>query len=529
MEPISIAVAFLLGFGARQIGLPPLVGFLIAGFLLQQFGVEAGETIRQIADMGVTLLLFVIGLKIKLKTLARPEVWGGASLHMFTIVVVFGFGFYGLALAGFSVFADLDLETAFLVAFAMSFSSTVFAVKVLEEKGEMPSLHGRTAVGILIVQDILAVGFLAFSTGELPSLWAFALFGLFFLRPVLFYLLDRVGYSELLPLFGLFSALAIGVFTFELVGLKPDLGALILGMLIADHRRASDIADSLLSFKDIFLVGFFLNIGLSEVPTLDTLIVAVLLILLVPFKVALFFFLLNRFHFRARSSLLASFSLANYSEFGLIVAAIGVGNGWIGGEWLVIIALALSISFILASPLNRIAHNIYARWHERLARLETTNHHPEDRPIETGDAKMAIFGMGRIGTGAYDYICERHGDTLIGIDSSAEKVAEHREKGRNVVLGDATDSDFWLRVKTRQGQFKLVILAMPDHQSNLYALEQISNSGYGGFIAALAHYPDQAERLREAGAHVAFNLFEEAGTGFAAHIDEKIGELTGDG
>ena len=121
MDPISIAVAFLLGFVARQINLPPLVGFLLAGFVLQQFGVVAGETIETIADLGVTLLLFTIGLKLKIKSLLRPEVWAGASLHCLAVVVLFGVVFYGLSVVGFSIFAGMAIEEALLLSFALSF------------------------------------------------------------------------------------------------------------------------------------------------------------------------------------------------------------------------------------------------------------------------------------------------------------------------------------------------------------------------------------------------------------------------
>ena len=207
--PFALAVAFVLGFAARLIGLPPMVGFLVAGFLIHAFGVQSDPTIQEVADFGVTLLLFTIGLKLKIKGLARPEVWAGASLHILITVAVFGLGLYGLALTGFSIFASLSFETAFMVAFALSFSSTVFAVKVLEDKGEMASLHGRTAIGILIMQDIFAVLFLTISTGKVPSPWAFALLGLVLLRPALFYLLDKVGHGELLPLFGLFATITL--------------------------------------------------------------------------------------------------------------------------------------------------------------------------------------------------------------------------------------------------------------------------------------------------------------------------------
>jgi predicted Kef-type K+ transport protein len=329
MDPILIAVAFVLGFAAQQIGLPPLVGFLVAGFALGAAGFDAGPMLSQIADLGVILLLFSIGLKLNVGTLLKPEVWAGATLHMLVTVVLFGLGIFALSTAGVHMFAGLDLATSALVAFALSFSSTVFAVKALEEKGEMQSMHGRVAIGILIIQDIIAVIFITLSTGKVPSLWALALFALIPLRPVFFRLIDRCGHGELVPLFGLFAALVLGAASFELVGLKPDLGALVLGVMLSKHTRAGEISDSLLGFKDIFLVGFFLNIGLSGSLSLEAILVALLFVVALPFKVALFFVLLTRFRLRARSSSLASLGLATYSEFGLIVGGIGVANGWI--------------------------------------------------------------------------------------------------------------------------------------------------------------------------------------------------------
>ena len=175
MDPVWITIAFFCGFLVRQIGLPPLVGFLAAGFVLKAMGAEAGEALQIISDLGVTLLLFSIGLKLRIKSLLKPEVWAGASLHMLVTVLLFGAAIYGLSLAGLSLFTGLDFKLALLIAFALSFSSTVFAVKILEEKGEMASLHGRVSIGILIMQDILAVLFLTFSTGKIPSLWTIAL------------------------------------------------------------------------------------------------------------------------------------------------------------------------------------------------------------------------------------------------------------------------------------------------------------------------------------------------------------------
>ena len=240
MSAMFLAIAFVLGFAARQVGLPPLVGFLAAGFTLNGLGFESGPLLVQFADLGVTLLLFWIGLKLKIETLLKPEVWAGASFHMAVTVVVFGLAIFALSTAGVHLFAGLTLATSALIAFALSFSSTVFAIKALEEKGEMQSLHGRVAIGILIMQDIIAVVFITVSTGKIPSVWALALFGLVLLRPLVFRIMDRCGHGELIPLFGLFAALVLGAEAFDLVGLKADLGALILGVLLAKHRRAGE-------------------------------------------------------------------------------------------------------------------------------------------------------------------------------------------------------------------------------------------------------------------------------------------------
>jgi predicted Kef-type K+ transport protein len=522
MDPLAIGAAFLLGFAARRAGLPTLVGFLGAGFVLHAVGIESGETIGDIADLGVTLLLFTIGLKLKVKGLMRPEIWAGTTIHLVLTVIVLGLAALALGGLGVATFAGLELGPAVLIAFALSFSSTVFAVKVLEDKGEVASLHGRTAVGILIMQDVIAVGFLTFSAGELPSPWAFALLGLPLLRPILGLFMDRCGHGELLPLFGLFAALALGAQAFELVGMKADLGALVLGMLMSHHKRAPDVAESLFGLKEVFLVGFFLSIGLAGVPRLEGLLIALALLLVLPLKAMLFFAILTRFGLRARSSLLASLILANFSEFGLICAAIGVENGWLDAQWLVIIAIALALSFVLEAPINGIAHDIYARFVAPLRRFESSKTHPEEAPILLGDADIVIFGMGRIGTGAYDHIRETLSSRILGVEIDRDLVRRHQKAGRNVIVGDATDSDFWERTRFDQRHVRLIMLAMPEHNANMYAARRIAAAGSRYLIAAVAQLPEQVEQLKSLGVHAAYDTYAAAGAGFAAHVSTEL-------
>ncbi len=516
---VPVGLAFVLGFGARLIGLPPLVGFLTAGFLLGALGLQSSDALQEIADMGVTLLLFTIGLKLKVRQLLSPSVWATASIHMLVTVALASGLLWLLAAAGISLFSGIDLPVALLIGFALSFSSTVFAVKVLEEKGEMGSLHGRIAIGVLIMQDLFAVIFIAVSDGKVPEVWALGLLLLIPARPLLFKLLEKVGHGEMMVLLGWLLPLG-GAYLFESVGVKADLGALLLGVLLAGHPKTDELSKALLSFKDIFLIGFFLTIGLTGGLSWEILGAALLLVLLLPFKVALFFALFTRFKLRARSATLASLGLANYSEFGLIVGALGVANGWLSGEWLVIIALALSISFVLAAPLNTLSKAIYRRWHDELVHYERPERLTGDEVIDTGGARVVVFGMGRVGGSAYDFLHERWGDVVLGIDRDDAVVELHRSRGRNVILGDATDYDFWSRASS-QGQVEYALLTFPDHRANLAVAELFRERGFEVALASIAKFDDHVAELKAAGVQEVFNFYAEAGAGFAEHVLER--------
>ena len=116
-----VSLAFVLGFGARLIGLPPLVGFLATGFVLNYLGMASGEMLQKLADLGITLLLFTVGLKLDIKMLLRPQVWAVTTLHVGLVVAIFGLAIFVLALGGAPLFASLDFKLALMVAFTESF------------------------------------------------------------------------------------------------------------------------------------------------------------------------------------------------------------------------------------------------------------------------------------------------------------------------------------------------------------------------------------------------------------------------
>ncbi|EPC03964.1 hypothetical protein L861_01290 [Litchfieldella anticariensis FP35 = DSM 16096] len=504
IEVVSLSFAFVFGVLVRQLGLPPLVGFLAAGFALNVFGPtlglpeEAGPVLKHVAHLGVLLLLFTVGLKLKLRNLVSPVVLGGALLHFLFSVGVFSLGLY--------FFMQLDRQTALMLATALAFSSTVLAAKVLEAKRELRAFHGRVAIGILIIQDLIALAVLSIAGGHTPSYWALLVFGLPLLKPAMYWLMDVAGHDELLVLMGVVMSVALGGMGFELVGLSPELGALIMGILLSDHDRAQELSKSLWGLKEILLVGFFLQIGMAGLPDTEALTLALVLALILPLKGLLFFFLLTLFRLRARNAFLGALSLTCYSEFGLIVVA-GVLD-----QWLVPLAIAVAVSFVVAAPLNRFAHPLFDRFEHFLVRFEKRTHHPDEQPASLDHAELLIMGMGRTGTAAFNFLAERH-QNVIGLDADPNKVARHKEAGRNVVYADAEDIGFWHGVDI--SRIKAVILAMPDIEGKLIAARQLRKFGFTGPIVAQTMFDDESEKLLEAGANETYLTMAGAGIGLA--------------
>ncbi len=506
-----IVLAFFLGLIARHAGLPPLVGYLAAGFGLSAYGVEDDPLLEHVAHAGVLLLLFSVGLKLRISSLIRAEVLAGSVLHMAINAIIVGLLFYFVA--------GMRLETALMFAVALSFSSTVVAAKILESKKELRAFHGRTAIGILIMQDLVAVAFLSLAGAQTPSVWALTLLLLPLLRPLIHRLLELSGHDELLVLYGLVLALVVGGASFEHFGLSSELGALLLGVLLADHKRATEMSNALWSLKEVFLVGFFLQIGMSGQLTLEIVGLALLISLLLPLKALLFFVILLLFKLRARTAFLTGLSLATFSEFGLIVANLGLKNGWLEPQMMVLLAITVAISFALAAPLNRYAHALYSHLETRLQPFESERRHPDDEPLHLGNSHIMIMGMGRVGTGAYDFLSSRK-LRLIGLDSDMGKVEVHRKAGRRVLYADAEDPGLWHNLDLTG--IEAILLAMPDLEANTIAARQLRQRGYQGFVSATTLFPEDLEKIKSAGADAAYNFYDEVGVGFAEHVWEHL-------
>ena len=517
LDPFILFAALLLGLLFKAIGQPALIGYLLAGFVVHALKLEHSGAIHTLAELGEILLLFTIGLKLRFKSIKAPYVWGVSLLHMALILPIFTLIIH-TCLILIDGLPPLTTEGAWLLAFALAFSSTIFAVKIFDEKGEGNSIFATISIGILVVQDLVAVLYMSSTSDTLPSLYSPLLLLLIPLRPVIDRFLRFCGHGELLILAGFCIALSATTL-FEHLGLKADLGALLAGCLLANTSKSKELYSNLMNFKDLFLIGFFLSIGLYGLPSTPLSIFAAVLVVAMLMKPILFYFLLTCMRLRSRTALLTSLSLANYSEFGLIVVSLAVSQGLLDAQWLVMLAVALSLSFLVASPFNKSAHLIFARFQTFFCTMERPRRLDIEQPAQIGHSQVLILGMGRVGKGVYDHLYESNYTSIVGIEESSEKTKTLKNAGYHIIQADGNDGQFWQHLDL--SYVELIMINLTNHEENRSVVELIKKTSYDGPIASMARFQDQKDELEKMGC-IAFNLYGEAGHGFAEHVLSNI-------
>ncbi len=503
MDVAIIVAAFGAGMLARLLRLPTLVGYLAAGLALSLVGLEVTPLIKGIGDLGVMLLLFTVGLHIRPRSLMQAEVLGVGLIHLALSAVMYT-----------AVMLVIGVATlpAVLVGVALGFSSTVLTAKSLEARDELDSFHGRIAIGILILQDIVAVVLLIFTGAGTPSPWAFLLLGLPLLRPVLFWLMKNSGREEVLILYGLMLAVGIG-FIFELVGLDAKLGALVAGLLLSGTHESDMLYDQLWSLKEIFLVGFFLQVGLAGLPQPEDWPTVLLLLAFLPIKAILFFVLLVAFRLRARTAFMTTVALTAYSEFALITVAAAAEAGLADPALVSLSGMVVALSFAINAPISSFANPLWDRLEPYLVRFEKqVPDHPDRDPESLGLSDFVIVGMGRAGSAAYDHLVG-YGARPVGLDADPGMIADGIAEGRRLLYGDANDSELWTDLDL--SRVHGVMLALPNAEAMARAASNLRKEGYTRHVSALLRTDDAREALEEAGVNTMFLPMEQAGRDLA--------------
>jgi len=505
MELLWVGAAYGAGLIASRLYFPPLVGYLIAGYLLHAGGVQVDANMAHLADIGIELLLFTVGLKLKLRSLLRREVLSVGGLHLLIVTAASALVFFGF---------NGRLTGGLVLGVSLAFSSTILAIKVLEDNGELSTMYGRDVLSILILQDIVAIGLLAFTNGKQPTPWALCLLLLPFLRPLAYRLLSVTRDDELKLLLGIALALAGGALA-QKVDISSDIGSLLMGVMLAGHIKTDELADKLWSLKEAFLVAFFLQIGLTDLPGYDEILQALVLASLLPLQGVLFFVLFLLVGLRARTAFVSSLALMTYSEFALITSSAVVEANLLPPVWESIIGLAVAISLAIAAPLNHFSHRLFSLMEGLLVRFERKVDHPDRLPSSIGLAEWLIVGMGRTGISAYRQFSQQDARVL-GLDADPTVLEHLLSGGKRVIYGDAEDTELWEKLPLVK--IKGIILTMPELEVRISSIRRLKTLGFTGHIGTVCFHVDEELELYRLGATFVIQPLMEAGKQLAEQM-----------
>ncbi len=532
----QIAAAVMLAAGIGGIALvlrqPLIVAYLAAGVLVGPTAlgwVEAEDQVNLLAHVGVSILLFLVGLKLDvrlIKTMGPVALATGLGQVTFTSVV------------GFFIALGLGFGTteAIYIAVALTFSSTIIIVKLLSDKRELEELHGRIAVGFLIVQDLVviivmitltAVGTTGDDRVAMEILEVFAkgvgfLLGIVILmRWVMPPLLDQIARSqELMVLFAVGWAIAAAA-TSEALGLSSEVGAFLAGVTLASTGYRETIGARLITLRDVLLLFFFIQVGSSlEFADIgDNIVPAIVLSLFVlignPIIVMV---IMGSMGYRRRTGFMAGLTVAQISEFSLILAALGFSLGHIDSSIVGLITVVGLFTIGMSTYLILYSRPIFDRIGHLLSIFERAHPtHGETIDEETQAIDVVLFGSGRFGGSILEQLSETGKEVLV-VDLDPEVLHTLRKRGVPTLFGDLEEPE--LIASLPLGRTRGVISTIPHLTGNLLLIETLRRLGYRGTIAVTAHHDRDAEVL--AAAEEGVTVLRPFSTAATQFVDDMV-------
>ena len=504
-----LVLGALLGFAGQWLRQPLIVAFIVAGIIAgpDALGVVSDAAhVQVLGELGVAVLLFLVGLKLDpglLRTLGPVALATGSAQVLLTALVG-----AGLALA-----LGQPPPTAAAIGLALTFSSTIIVIKLLWDKGEVDSLHGRVALGLLIAQDLLVVvlmGLLAGMRGAEGSLTYAALGGtgllvlvLLFMRFLAQGLLARLARSpELLVTFALaWAALLAGLS--DAFGLGKELGGLLAGVALAATPFREALASRLASVRDFLLLFFFVSLGASldfgalHGQWLPALALSVFVLVGKPLIVLP---ILLAAGYGRRTAFMAGVTLAQISEFSLILATLALQAGVLDATAQALITVVGLVSIGVSTYLVTYSGSLYSRVEPLLARIAHDSPRRQAPSEAPAPADVILFGLGRYGTAIAEGLRAR-GLSVLGVDFDPEMVARWRSRGLAAHYGDAADPDFGKALPLAGARW--VVCAIPVHGGSLThddprlaLVDALRNHGYRERIAVAIHQSDDLPALR---------------------------------
>ena len=525
---IILALAALIGVVGQFLKQPLIVTFIALGILVGPSFldvVKSKENIHLLAEIGIAILLFIVGLKLDLriiKSVGKIALLTGLGQVLFTSL--FGY-FIGLALG----FSSLH---SFYIAVALTFSSTIIIVKLLSDKKEIDSLHGQIAIGFLIVQDIVVILVMiilsaigregeksltddiikTFLAGGILLLVTFV--AMKWIIPKLSLFLAKS--QELLSLFAIAWAVTLAT-AGELMGFSGEVGAFLAGVSLASSDFKDLISSRLVSLRDFLLLFFFVNLG-------SDLDLSVIGSQIAPAMVFSFFVLVGNpiivliimgaMGYRKRTAFLAGLTVAQISEFSLIFAGLGLSVGHISEETVGLITLVGLITIGLSTYLILYSHQIYEFLAPALEIFQRKNPYRDlnDNNIEVQKYDVIIIGLGRFGSRLSDTLKKHKKWTYLAVDFDPNLVNKKKNDGENIIYGDLGDPELIEQIPFHAS--KVIVSTISDYELSNQLMETLRRENYQGKVFLTSATEFNYKMLKSCGAEFVLRPHEMAANNF---------------
>ena len=505
-----VVAATLGGFIAKSFKFPSLVGYILAGVVVGAVLPESAKNVTTLAEFGIILLLFSIGVEIPLKRISKYVNVAviGAILQIFLVSLI---GYFFLIFVGFNPVASLILSLGF------SLSSTAVVVKMLTDSGEMETIHGGVMFGWLLVQDLIAVpiivilpfigiywgGVLSAVTLSLGKAALAIILTMFLGRivvPKIIHLVASANSRELLLLSSVSLALGTAAGAYFL-GISPAIGAFLAGVVISESQENHAIFSETRPLRDIFVALFFVSLGFMINPSVifsNILLIAFLCASIIILKSLVVFFVSSLFGFRGRTAVANSFGLAQVGEFAFVIFSSALSLKLIGNSdasiGIAVTLLSLAVSPLLyrwAVPIWRSMRNSTFKW----PNVNKFFLPGEARVIEFEKLKdhIVICGYGRVGSWI-GKIFEEYKISFVVVDYNQQVVNELKDKGILVVYGDPTEPEVMEQVNIPGA--KAIILAIPDRVVQETLIAYVQTVAPSVKIIGRAHLDSDWDRLK---------------------------------
>lgn len=515
---IIVCLATVIAIIFRFLKQPAILAYILTGIIIGPFGqlqFANQDNLHTLAQLGITLLLFMLGLELRLKELRSI---GLVALIVGTAQVVL------TSLAGYalSLFLGFSQVSSLYISIALTFSSTIIIVKLLSDKKDLSSLYGKIAVGLLLLQDFFAVLILMllsvfslntssailFSDIGMVFVKAFVLFALVIvlsksLFPKLLFSIAKS--QEVLFLFSLAWVFGLSaIVSSSLINFPIEIGGFLAGIALANSPENFQIVARVKALRDFFITIFFVVLGMEmsfsdlDKIFLPALIFSAFVLLAKPFIVTLIMGIMG---YRKRTSFLTGLHLAQISEFSLIIIFLGGKVGHVSLETVSLITLVGIITFTFSTYMILNDNKLYKLLSRFLDVFEKRNT-KEDRhdSSDLGELKdhVALIGAHRMGQSILNSLLEEK-EKVVVVDFDPDIVKMLKERGVSTLFGDISDSDIQERVGLNKA--KLVISTIPDLEDNLLLIQSLNFAKQNrAKIIVMAHETEDAKELYKAGA-----------------------------